>query len=379
MFGRHTAAEPMILILPQNPITGYYMQEECCWSRNSATLGLLALHAAAHVNAVNPANPVTAIVPWDVSAPPPAEPFGLVFSWPFGDELTPLASTASLLIANPSGCAPRLAALFPRAVVIPARDVFQRSAPLPFHLLPSRVWPSFRAASVWFSTGCPWSCPFCVWAAPYAHRAPQALAADISAVIASTRNIGQTPSSLLLLGNEISGKPTWLNSLAQHLPPGLKFTADINCRNVTLDDLTTAWNIGLRTTCLGIEFLTDSMLQKLGKGHTVSTAFQAMTWLQELGIAYRFSLRSGVGETPADLAELERNLQTMRALDLSPDHIYCGSMREWPGHEWLPTGVETVNIGSTAFPSLTPRLTQPVKDAWKSTFDTIRSFGWPIS
>ena len=295
------------------------MEEECCWSRSGANTPGLAMNLAAWLAAGGEQ------VDLVYADRPPGPGTAMVFSWIFGDELEPLAREADILIANPSSSALALQARFPNATVWPAELVSRKSRdlPRPYHLLdPARhsrvLYP--------YASGCPWRCAFCVWAHAYTLRPPELCAAELARLVdlLPYRVLDdETGESCALLGNEITGKRSWLERLCKALPSGLTWNADANVRNLNPADLEIARAAGCRRLTLGVEFLEHSMLARLGKGHTVAQAVDAMRWCESLGIRYRFSLRTGVGEGLAELGALLINLRQLKTLHHPhPEHFF---------------------------------------------------------
>lgn len=391
-----------VVLLPRTS-DGYLQQEECCWGYNSASGPALAFHVAQHLRAIDgdkgevELRPIhltddQTVVAGDDDA---TTQYHLIFSWIFGVELEAWIRRAMTdderarlhLIANPSDSANDLALRMaaqsiPVAEISTARRFMLNGSALPWSALPDRHWRNFRAITVQFSTGCPWRCDFCVWAHGYRLRDPLAVAADVRQLIERVPAAAKNPTgaSILLLGNEISGKPAWLQGLCQSLPSGLAWGSDLNVRNTTAEDVLTAARAGLRSACIGIEFLDDAMLTKLRKGHTVQEAFDVMAMLEDRGIRYRFSLRQGVGETPEDLRRLLGNLTTMALQNRRPERIYIASMVNWPGPKWLPvtnlSEPECYNVGSAAYPRWAMRLPEESLNLWKEITAFCRTRGW---
>ncbi len=342
-------------------------QEECCWNRASDHVPHLLGQICAAYN-------VPAFYSCLASERIEADHAVLIFSWPFGEELAPLVDrllencARVTLVANPPTTAAPLQSEFQRCQVVPSSRFTSDLADVD---LPIRR-PSFI---VQFASGCPWRCSYCVWDARYRLYDP----AQVAATIAKRLQYADSRRPFYLLGNELSGKFEWLSSLAAAMPAGVTFGSDLNVRNTTAADILTARGAGLRKACIGIEFLTDRMLQRLNKGHTVDDALRVMGWLTDAGIGCVFSLRSSVGETPDDLRELSGNLDRMHALGLKPARLICGSpMLAWPGTKWANRAHHqpTVNIGSNRFPIAVRLLPDAVKPEWKTIINQCRTYGW---
>jgi len=344
-----------------------YIQEECCWNRGDQYVPHLLGQICADYGTKE-------FITHDVGSTPAVEgDAALVFSWAFGDELEPfvdhLMRTCEqvTLIANPASTSRLLLCRFPGCLVLPTTAFTASIAPIDLEI----CRPSFF---VQFSSGCPWRCPYCVWQNRYQLYDPNEVASAI--VQRLERAVGDPVFNLL--GNELSGKQEWLRTLASGIPAGSRFTSDLNIRNTTAQDVEIVKRAGMIRACLGVEFLTDKMLRKLNKGHTVEDAFQVMQRLQNEGIAYRFSLRSGVGETSEDMRELADNLQRFYAAGLAPKNIVCGGpMFAWPGLPWEKTiGEDCVNVGSNLFPRYVRRMTDELKPIWQDLQQQVKGYGW---
>jgi len=349
------------------------MEEECCWSRSGANTPGLALNLAAFLARTGER---VRLVYAD-RPPEPGSATAMVFSWIFGDALEPLAREADILVANPSSSAPVVQARFPHATVYPANLVFRetRDTPLPVHLLD----PARHSRVLYqYASGCPWRCSFCVWAHAYTSRNARLCALDINRLVELIPRVLDDPTgeSCFLLGNEITGKPRWLEDFCNRLPDGLTWNADANIRNLAGRDILLAHAAGLRRLTLGVEFLENLTLAELGKGHTVGEAFDAMAQLEYLGVRYRFSLRQGIGETPEAMDALLANLVTMHdCAQLHPDHVTIGPMAQWPGAEW-PVGDNPLNLGTDRYPRLTPRLDPEIAARWADVATLCAEYGW---
>jgi len=389
---------PVYVLLPMTS-GGYLMQEECCWGSNSHATPSLALHVAAEYLRQGRA---VRFLPVDPARLPPeldgACDAAMIFTWALAPALHNLIGAirhrvgSLALIANPersykalneSDMVRRL-----RAEGTPLQvsaGVFRTQAPLPLHLLRDRiVFPSFSRVLYQVSTGCPYRCPYCVWASPFEVRDAALCAREISQLYDTYchgLSLGDG-EEVQVLTNAITGRSDWLATFCAGLPAGMTWISDVNVRDATLEDLELAARSGLTRVCLGIEFLTDAMLKKLNKGHTVERAFQVMVQLEMLGIGYRFSLRSGVGETPADLKELLVNLKAMadaKPGPLRPGSVYCGPMVEWPGYPWLTRrydASELVNLNTEKYPRLALRLSDEVKAGWRDVIAFCKAQGW---
>ncbi len=389
---------PLYILLPKTT-GGYLMQEECCWTSATHATPSLALHLAAELQRQGRN---ARLLPVDLTNMPPeldgecdAE---MIFTWAHGPVLRKLCKSlrgrvrAFHLLANPEGCFEAVShsglaseTAWPGADHGVSAGVFKVSDPLPLNLLKSRsIVQPFSCVLYQVSTGCKYHCPFCVWQNQFEVRDPEISAIEISNLYYSfvEPRANKSANDVLVLTNEITGRPEWLKTFCSGLPKGMTWTSDINVRNATFDDLQLAHEHGLRRVCMGIEFLTDSMMKKLGKGHTVEEAFHVMTNLKRLGIRYRFSLRAGVGETPVDLDELLDNLRVMadaKPGPLTPDFIRFGPMVEWPGYRWLTNRYklkELVNLGTECYPRWTLRLAEEVKAGWREIRQFCIEQGW---
>lgn len=356
----------MLVLEPIDEHGRTLMQEECC---TSARLDPVIPHLLSQVcEACNGWIMSVDLTNCEIEG----ERVALVFSWIFGEQLAPLVDQliksfdTVWLIANPSSTAPALRSLFPDCVVTPATSITCR-------LRPSTLDWSRQSAMVQYSSGCPLRCPYCVWAHRYVLYDPFDVAATVN------RAVAIDAQHVTLLGNELSGKVDWLSALASQIPKDVTYNGDMNVANMTQEDVTIVKRMNVVRVCLGIEFLTDTMLQRLNKNHSVTKALDAMGWLQDAGIVYRFSLRSSVGETTDDLDRLLDNLHLMADRHLTPENIVCGHpMVGWHGTPWAESVLrsECVNQGSDRFPRYVMRLTPKVKAHWKRVREFCRKQGW---
>lgn len=356
----------MLVLEPIDEHGRTLMQEECC---TGARIDPVIPHLLAQVcEACNGWIMPVNLTDCEIKG----ERVALVFSWIFGEQLTPLVNhliescDTVWLIANPSSTAPALRSLFQECVVTPATAITCR-------LRPSTLDWSRQSAMVQYSSGCPHRCQYCVWAHRYVLYDPFAVAAMVNRVVA----IGA--EHVTLLGNELSGKMDWLSALASQIPKDVTYNGDLNVATTTKEDVTIAKRMNVQRVCLGIEFLTDAMLERLNKRHTVAKAMDVMRWLQDVGIVYRFSLRSGVGETIEDLDQMLDNLHVMADCALMPGNIVCGHpMVGWPGTAWADQVHESecVNHGSGRFPRHAIKLTPEIRSSWKRIQDFCNKQGW---
>jgi radical SAM superfamily enzyme YgiQ (UPF0313 family) len=379
-----------IVLLPRHHNGGFFQQEECCFGKFARWTPALGMHAATWLRHRRGAR--VAFFPFNVEsaepiALPPADLYVLIFTWGYGLDLEPhvsrwIAEGKNLSLApNPFGGGDALRAVFGETFDLFAggQSPFTADLPLAIDAMPDELWPEFRVVTHQVATGCYWHCHYCPWASRrHVNRDPVLAVKELVELLhrVPTAAADRTGNSISIFCNEVNTDQRWLNEFCRLVTP-LKITwiSDLNIRTATEAQIAMLALAGLREVTLGIEFLEDAMLQRLWKGHTVEQAFGVMGWLQQHGIRYRFSLRSGVGETTDDIARLTANVERMRARGLRPQRISCGPMAEWPGIPWMPKEWPRVNIGSEKFPRWTQRLSDEVKAAWKPLLGRLKQEG----
>lgn len=369
----------------------FLMQEECCWSASSRSTPNLPLRIAAARMADGcdvaildmPLDPTHA----EIDHLSVYDEIRLVHTWALGDELAQLVIDLARryghrvnLIANPYGSLGALGSVYSDC----GRSIgdLDPERRLPISRVPASLWREWTRVLYQYATGCFYNCPFCVWQNRLHAKRPEIAADDIAALLQKIPNAFSDDSgdAMFLLGPSVTWSEAWLARLLARMPR-VYWSADINVREIVAAPkiIPSLGRSGLRRVCMGIEFLTERLLERLGKGHSVAEAIGAMAQLQANDIRYRFSLRRGIGETLDDMNRLRMNLELMASHGLSPDHIYLGRMAEWPGVPWidrLAPGAETENIGTERFTRRAVKITDELKEAWASTHDFCSAQGW---
>jgi len=409
----------VVVLLPRHATGHYVMQEECCWQWTSDwTPGMTLQNAgrsAAMGQEVKIRDAMLRMPGQRTEGLPPAWRYEMAVTWPYGEELWPLVVAAAKASeqpptwwANPMSTASALQGKVPRGVCRWPHDHFSATQPLPLDAVSEGLWATWKRVLYQLSSGCPWSCKFCHWAGQRLRRRDADLA--VVEIAELLRRVPEARTdrggwSVSLLCNEITGRGerhmAWLTTLLEGLEAmDIRWRTDANVRTMTREQVAMLAAAGCADVTLGIEFLEDGVLRRLGKGHTVEEAFEAMRWLQDAGIKYHFQLRQGVGETEADLAACMMNLLWMREWGLEPLWVRPGPMVEWPGQGWIAEmvggereaaagreqeheheeegvrKVERVNVGSEGWPRWVIRLTAGQKRGWVKVAERLEAYGW---
>jgi len=391
----------MAVLLPTVGET-WLMQEECCWQLRSVYAPALPLRLASNQLHAASLEPVALGLDDYADAVPWADNYGLVYTWRFGAQLEPILreliargrSTArvwTLLVANPASTAEALRERVDRLggkdvvqVTTPAEQ-FRRQDPLRLELLDD-PYVRERCLQVVYalSTGCPWTCRFCHWAGQRRQvRDLYVAVAEMRALLELVPTARSDPSGygLSVLCNEVTGNEAWLERFCLRMAGlGVAWRTDANVRTLTRRQAELLRLGGCVDVTLGVEFLEDEMLERLGKGHTVDQALAAFGWLEEMGIRYHFSLRSGVGETAVHLERLLANIRRLRAEGHTPEWVRMGSMVEWPGRPWLDElapDAERQQVWATGwYPQWEAVLTAEQRVGWAPVLEELKVADW---
>lgn len=154
------------------------------------------------------------------------------------------------------------------------------------------------------SRNCKWGCLFCMWAA----GAPRFKSVDV--VIADLawlkRHARGNPG---ILTASITQQKDWFHSFTEKAA-GLKirFSTDIRADETEREDLVALKRAGCARVLIGVESLSQRLLDSLNKRETVERNMRVICWCNELGIATDAILMFNIGETDEDVEQYVRRV-----------------------------------------------------------------------
>ncbi len=164
------------------------------------------------------------------------------------------------------------------------------------------------------SRNCRWGCKFCVWATgqPQFKRVDVVMR-DLEYLKRNTRgHIG-------LLSASITQDREWFDEMMLRLPAlRIRFGTDIRADEVTRDDLKALKRAGCRRVLLGVESLSQQILEAVNKRETVERNIQAIRWCNEVGLPVDATLIFNLGETDEDAREYARLIMRAKPTRVIP-------------------------------------------------------------
>lgn len=131
---------------------------------------------------------------------------------------------------------------------------------------------------------------------------------------------GGTPT--VLSGAQLSDVIGWIHETVG-LQPGAEVTVEANPGSVTVKGLRAMVAAGVTRLSLGVQSLSDELLQRIGRNHTVRDVFTSYEQIRAAGIeSVNFDLMYALpGQTRRDWEETLAG-----AIELGPDHLSCYSL-----------------------------------------------------
>ena len=213
-----------------------------------------------------------------------------------------------------------------------------------YSLVPEHYWKKYKLAVYQVTRGCPYKCKFCVWGGStvtdttFRRRDPSQVFRDICSI----RNLANKhkgidklrPIPLYLISSQLTGSLIWLKKFHRLMSPRpYWFQSNVNARELTREKLKLLMEAGMKTTSIGVECLTNRLLKKIGKAHTMEQVYSSVRLLEDSGISYALHLRYGFGEDEHDIDESIHNLKKLKSimtggngkLDIGPFVYYPGT------------------------------------------------------
>jgi len=241
-----------------------------------------------------------------------------------------------------------------------------------------RFWWLFdnQLATVQVADGCPYQCQFCPWhrhVFPYRRWADPRVSAELT----------QRANFPYLICPQITGNREWLAEFIRCLGfSSNPFWTDLNCAHLPAyeDDIRTLAQRGMTLAIVGMEFLVDECLRRIGCSHRVEQAKHMVRLLTELGVRGEYQLRYGHGETIEQIEETtDILLRLADELDISKK-LHC--LTTGPFYYWFPSDLSRSLKLTTVEPLGFPRLMEDVEkdrmDAWLTAYEKLRQAGWEV-
>ena len=363
----------------------YVFQEECCWDlRAMPTVPARALQVAAAVGAeyVEPFESWTEV--GDRMGELLTEPgvtFYLLMTRPlwaaFEGAQAILADLQArwTILANPSDSVEWFAERFPAAKVLPIDAPFNGDAlPHPLWVDFARLCKRYPMATLQAASGCPYGCRYCVWGGRKTRWADPVRTGWLSCT-----DVGE----MYLLAPQLTGDDDWAASfiLTRQQRAGERtFKTTLNCAYVETHERAIVGfaGVGMDRALVGTEAFCDAALKRLGCPHTVAQAAAMVRLLARLGVSARYELRTGYGETVAEIDEAAANLAALGPTAATGPHVLrVGRIIYWPSSR-LPLPAETETIEPYGVPVVREKLDVARQAAWQRCFATARAAGWKV-
>lgn len=255
--------------------------------------------------------------------------------------------------------------------------------PIDYTLVPEHYWTQYAAAIYQVTRGCPYKCRFCVWGGStvtdttFRMRPAELVAGNLKQLRELSTKARGKPIPLYMLAAQLTTSNRWINKFHREMSSDpYPFQSNVNLGDLTEKKVRLLMAAGMVSTSVGLEAVTTSLLERLGKPYTFEKALQSLLILQKIGIKFRAHIRYGFGESEADVQESVDNLHRMREaglrrlrVDVAPIVHYEGTMiRKEARYELTPLPRRGVDCLIMADPP-----------DWTPFIDTLREFGWLTS
>jgi len=255
--------------------------------------------------------------------------------------------------------------------------------PVDYALVPEYYWQHYAAAVYQVTRGCPYHCRFCVWGGSmvtdttFRMRSAKQVADDLKQLRQLSMEVRGKSLPLYLLGAQLTTSDKWIQEFhAEMAQKPYQFQSNVNLGDLTTEKLRLLREAGLVSTSVGLEAVTTSLLQKLGKPYTFERALHGLLTLQESGIKWRAHIRYGFGEIADDVQESVENIHAMRQAGLKHLRVDFAPILHYEG----------TRIKAEADYKLVPLLGRRVPclvmaylPDWIPFTDVLKHYGWLAS
>lgn len=193
--------------------------------------------------------------------------------------------------------------------------------PVDYSLVPARYWQHYGVAIYQATRGCPYRCVFCGWGGStvtdrtFRMRPAAQVAGDLRWMKEAAIAAGAKPPPLYVLSAQLTTNLRWLKRFAAAMEDvDYPFVSNINLREVTDEKLELLRGAGMHSMSAGLEATSDELLAMLGKPYTFAQAMAGIRVVAQSGMPCKLHLRSGFGETAAQVAASVAGLREIAAL-----------------------------------------------------------------
>ena len=270
-------------------------------------------------------------------------------------------------------------------------DVVHKTEPLPtcmddledtnFHIVPTHYWRHYGVLGYQISRGCPYRCHFCVWGGstvtdPTFKMRPAKQTAEDLMQLRSLAKEHNAKALIYTLSAQLTTNLNWIKQFRDYMArdPYL-FQGNVNLYDLTDEKMQLLKESGLTSISVGVEAVTDSLLEKMNKKHRFKHIIQSMKVLDKHYDRYICHLRIGFGETDKDIAETNINLARIKRAGIHNARFHFGPIVFYKGTYWgehPPCPVERHN--NLGYPAYCPRMAG-IPD-WRPAAELLKRYGW---
>ncbi len=206
-----------------------------------------------------------------------------------------------------------------------------------YNLVPPRYWRFYAWACYQVTRGCPYRCTFCVWGGStvtdqnFKMRPADQVAEDMLKI----RNHAidnKVKIFTYLLAAQLTTNLKWIqrfNTLLGHDP--IPFQSNVNVFDLTDEKIRLLKESGMTLVSVGIEALTDSLLERINKRHRFEHIIEGLKVLDKHYSHYTCHLRTGIGETLKDIEESKQNVIKLHEVGIKYARFHFGPVIYYKG------------------------------------------------
>jgi len=206
-----------------------------------------------------------------------------------------------------------------------------------FSIVPERYWRYYAWACYQVTRGCPYRCTFCVWGGStvtdlaFKMRSASQTAEDINVLRKRSQQAG-AKVFLYLLASQLTTNLKWIQDFHSIMCKNpYPFQSNVNVFDLSDEKIRLLKESGMTLVSVGIEALTDSLLEKINKRHRFEHVLEGLKVLDKYYSSYTCHLRDGIGETVADIEESKANVVKLYDAGIRHARFHIGPVIAYKG------------------------------------------------